>query len=308
MPAAFLPISSIGSEITARRGQRRRRRTDFLSMLVRCVPGDEFGQRLVGLAAWLAEFEQHRQQDVAGLAVASASLRSVLSAVSASRSSAPICADLRRHCGRRRALGGRRHERAIDLEQLADVRRSPASSCGSLKKTRLPMTFALALARMSVILACTSRDHGQRPMLRMLRVVDRDDRDLVARGARRCAHAPVIGRALEALDQIAAAGERTAASVTTRPRNQSFFQKPAFIAPPDCFYCFFGRCPCFIQRCLRILRHSPSKLPWHPYARPTRPRPTAFRRTARMNRIDLSPLCRSLGSLPSKGLPCPSSY
>ena len=45
---------------------------------------------------------------------------------------------------------------------------SPGSSCGSVKNTRLPTTFALPAASMSVTFACTSRGHGQRPMFWML--------------------------------------------------------------------------------------------------------------------------------------------
>ncbi len=42
---------------------------------------------------------------------------------------------------------------------------SPGSICGSKKNTVLPMTEALAPTSWSISFACTSRGHGQRPML-----------------------------------------------------------------------------------------------------------------------------------------------
>jgi hypothetical protein len=64
-----------------------------------------------------------------------------------------------RHVGRDRGIG-----LVVDVEHLLDVGETGVL-LASKKKTVLPITFTLAAASWSISLACTSRDHGQRPML-----------------------------------------------------------------------------------------------------------------------------------------------
>src|SRR4030067_1349876 len=88
--------------------------------------------------------------------------------------------------------------------------------------------------------------------------------------------------------------EANSTSVTTSPRNQSFIQKPVFIAPLDCFHCFFGRCPCNRASAFYAIRQA--RFP----AVPMRSRGAAMRRrAARMDRIGLALFIESRRSTPN---------
>ena len=67
-------------------------------------------------------------------------------------------------------------------------------------------------------------------------VVNRDNHHFVACGSIRRPNAPIVSRTFKTLNQLPPpANSRT--SETVRPRNQSFFQNPDFMGPPEFFYC-----------------------------------------------------------------------
>src|SRR5262252_9038785 len=115
------------------------------------------------------------------------------------------------------------------------------------------MTLAFAAASRSIILAWTSRDHGQRPMLSML-CLSIAMIAILSEGVRDDALTPQSYAERSRPWISCEPPENSSASDTTRPRNQSFFQKPAlFIAAPACSYCCLARdLPPFRTR---ILRH-----------------------------------------------------
>src|SRR5712691_7554972 len=99
------------------------------------------------------------------------------------------------------------------------------------------MTLAFAFARLSIIFAWISRDHGQRPILSMLRLSIAIT-EILSDGVRAEARTPqsYAKRSRPSISSVPPAASST--SDTTRPRNQSFFQKPALvIASPAYFYC-----------------------------------------------------------------------
>src|SRR5712691_2093724 len=120
------------------------------------------------------------------------------------------------------------------------------------------MTLAFAFARLSIIFAWISRDHGQRPILSMLRLSIAIT-EILSDGVRAEARTPqsYAKRSRPSISSVPPAASST--SDTTRPRNQSFFQKPALvIASPACFYCCLARD--LPPSCIRILRHPVSPL------------------------------------------------
>src|SRR6266852_7896786 len=117
------------------------------------------------------------------------------------------------------------------------------------------MTLVLASARRSIIFAWISRDHGQRPILSMLRLSIAIT-EILSDGIRAEARTPqsYAKRSRASISRVPPAASST--SDTTRPRNQSFLQKPALvIASPVYFYCCSneGMRP----ECSRILRQPP---------------------------------------------------
>src|SRR5215831_17160228 len=115
------------------------------------------------------------------------------------------------------------------------------------------MTFALAAARRSIIFAWISRDQGQRPMLSMLCLSIAMIATL-SEGIRDDARTPQSYAVRSRLCMSCEPPASNRTSDTARPRNQSFFQKPALlIASPACSYCCLARdLPPFRTR---ILRH-----------------------------------------------------
>src|SRR6266851_9566829 len=99
------------------------------------------------------------------------------------------------------------------------------------------MTLALASARRSIIFAWISRDHGQRPILSMLRLSIAIT-EILSDGVRAEARTP---QSYAKRSRASISWAPLAASITSdtpRQRNQSFFQKPALvIASPACSYC-----------------------------------------------------------------------
>src|SRR3977135_2040473 len=93
------------------------------------------------------------------------------------------------------------------------------------------MTFGSAPPRRALIFAWTSRDHGQRPILSMLRLSIAIT-EILSDGGRVEARTPQAQakRSRPSISWVPPAASST--SDTTRPRNQSFFQKPALVT--DC--------------------------------------------------------------------------
>src|ERR1700693_2316730 len=101
------------------------------------------------------------------------------------------------------------------------------------------MTLGFASARLSIIFAWTSRDHGQRPILSMLRLSIAIT-EILSDGVRAEARTPqsYAERSMLSITWSWVPLAASSTSDTPRPRNQSFFQKPALvIASPVCFYC-----------------------------------------------------------------------
>src|SRR6267378_4257018 len=109
------------------------------------------------------------------------------------------------------------------------------------------MTLAFVSARRSIIFAWISRDHGQRPILSMLRLSIAIT-EILSDGVRAEARTPqsYAKRSRASINWVPPAASIT--SETARQRNQSFFQKPALvIASPVCSYC------CSTRDALRVL-------------------------------------------------------
>src|SRR5947208_13042217 len=109
------------------------------------------------------------------------------------------------------------------------------------------MTLAFASARRSIIFAWTSRDHGQRPILSMLRLSIAIT-EILSDGVRAEARTPqsYAKRSRASINWVPPVASIT--SDTPRHRNQSSFQKPALVmASPVCFYC------CSTREALRVL-------------------------------------------------------
>ena len=146
-----------------------------------------FGKALSGLPRGSPNSTTSGNITLPALVKLSASLRSVLSAISASLSSAPNCASSgdattagwatasttaapvapAAAAGAGVASGGPGTVLPYISNNLFTYPR-PGSCCGSKKNTVLPITLTLAPASMSVILAWISRLQGQRPILLML--------------------------------------------------------------------------------------------------------------------------------------------
>src|SRR3989475_9133993 len=104
------------------------------------------------------------------------------------------------------------------------------------------MTLAFAFARLSIIFAWMSRDHGQRPILSMLRLSIAIT-EILSDGARAEARTPrsYANRSRPSISCSWAALDTSSTSDTPRPRNQSFLQKLALvIASPVYLYCQRG--------------------------------------------------------------------
>src|SRR5579864_722269 len=142
------------------------------------------------------------------------------------------------------------------------------------------MTLALAPASASIIFACTSRDHGQRPMLSML-CLSMAMIATLSEGVRDEALTPqsYAERSSPWINWDPPAKSNT--SDTTRPRNQSFFQNPALvITSPDCSYCYFAGSMAPNRH--RILRHPPLEVG------PAKSQQSGPARPDRGNRMDQS--------------------
>src|SRR5512135_3936172 len=85
------------------------------------------------------------------------------------------------------------------------------------------MTFALARESRSIILACTSRGHGQRPMLAML-VSSIAITAMRSEGAREDACTPMSYALRSRLCSRSLEPAKSMSNATTEPRNQSVFQ------------------------------------------------------------------------------------
>src|SRR5437870_13874095 len=101
------------------------------------------------------------------------------------------------------------------------------------------MTLAFAFARLSTIFAWMSRDHGQRPILSMLRLSIAIT-EILSDGVRAEARTPqsYANRSRPSISCSWAPLATSSTSDTPRPRNQSFLQTLALvIASPVYFYC-----------------------------------------------------------------------
>src|SRR6266705_499514 len=92
------------------------------------------------------------------------------------------------------------------------------------------MTLAFAFARLSIIFAWMSRDHGQRPILSMLRLSIAIT-EVLSDGVRAEARTPqsYANRSRPSISCSWAPLATSRTSDTPRPRNQSFLQKLALV-------------------------------------------------------------------------------
>src|SRR5882762_10333220 len=122
------------------------------------------------------------------------------------------------------------------------------------------MTLAFASARRSIIFAWMSRDHGQRPILSMLRLSIAIT-EILSDGVRAEARTPqsYANRSRPSIGWSWVPLATSSTSDTPRPRNQSFLQKLALvIASPTYSYCCLRATR---PECSRILRQPPLNRP-----------------------------------------------